>query len=436
MGRSAWVLSVIVLGVICGRVTAAEKMTTAAPPSAPASGVIESWLARSQAHAAKMDAGQRWHAAASLCPTYIALGRPGPAMEFVSKIEEDDQRVNAQLVVAAALADSRNVIGALRFAESLSKAKTVDQFGGPVASPRNRALFMIAKSQSRAHDFEGARQTIHRIDDAQSASAGWCRLAEAQGRAGLYDEGLKSLENVAAVEGKRKQEARQAIEKCRAEGRKEAAPPRATRYIEGLRAVLGLFGDVALAPGTLDQQEARINKLRGDVNRTSAWRQLAWKSYRAGDRPRCQRAIEECLKCAGRIPAKSFYLKAINDVLVADLYLELGMRKEAVETARRAISAPRPEDLIGEGLSAFTVAPLVVSVYVRTGHVAEAIETAKRIKEYDEATWTSLGVFSALEGDLKPIEHMLQTVSDERIRAIVCAGVAYGLHEKCQRGPR
>jgi hypothetical protein len=135
------------------------------------------------------------------------------------------------------------------------------------------------------------------------------------------------------------------------------------------------------------------------------------------------------LKNGDGIPAQSSYLKTLNRVLVADLYLELGMRKQAVDMARKAISPTPAGGLISEGLGSFTAVPLVVSVYIRTGYIAEAVEAAKRVKE-DEAAWTTIGVFSALEGNLKPIENVLQTVSDERIRAIVCAGVAYGLHEK------
>jgi hypothetical protein len=429
MCRLSSTISAIVLAIAFSDARAAEER--AAPPRGvvPRKSQIESWLARSQAHAAKMSDAQRSDAAVGLCSAYVTLGRMDVVTHLASKMEDEQERVNALIGIAAALAESQGVEAAVRFAESLGKARRVDSSGRVVYSPRNRALFMTALSQFRIHDFTDAGQTIRRIDDPQYASVAWCRLAEAQGRAGRYDEGLKSLENVTAAESDRKREARKAIEECRIEGRKDVPLTSQTRYIDGLRAVLGLFGDVTLGPGTLDQQEARIDKLRDAADRTSAWRQFAWRSYRAGDRPRCLRAIGKCLETGERIPGKMADLKALNNVLVADLYLELGQKKEAEETVRKTASTP-PTRNIFENLGAFTTAPLVVSVYVRTGHIAEAIEVAEEIKEQNEIAWTSLGVFSALEGELKPIEQLLQTTADERIKAIVCAGVAQGLQEK------
>ena len=99
-------------------------------------------------------------------------------------------------------------------------------------------MLAIFHVQSSRHDFAGAKETIRRIDDPQTASSAWGHLAASQAKAGRYDDALASLAKVVPT-SKNYEEAqdytRKLIAQCRANVCHDPPQkPPETRFIEGL----------------------------------------------------------------------------------------------------------------------------------------------------------------------------------------------------------
>ncbi len=124
----------------------------------------------------------------------------------------------------------------------------------------------------------------------------------------------------------------------------------------------------------------------------------------------------------------------MNAILLADLHLELGEREAALMLVRDASGESHGRDLLARlGLDSLTTAPLAISVYVRTGNFSEATEIALQCGEREPLPWKSLGVFSGQEGETRRVEKLLDTIQNERVKALVCAGVAEGIYNKQHR---
>ena len=96
------------------------------------------------------------------------------------------------------------------------------------------------------------------------------------------------------------------------------------------------------------------------------------------------------------IPSAMQSQKAMNQILLADLYLELGDREAAVNLVASSGSGSHDRDIMARlGLGAFTTAPLAISIYVRTRRVDEALEIAQECGDSEPIPWVSLGVFCA-----------------------------------------
>lgn len=410
------------------------------------------WLQRSVAHAAKMNAEARngkagkkdWGEKTSLstarivlCELYVWMDQVPEAMALVRGMPEGEpeDRAATEISLAMSLAQARKIEAAVRWAESLDTRRVPD----PVfpentnESARERSVYGISLTQALQHDFAGAKETIGRIRDPEVICGAWRRLAECQAKAGQYEDALESVAKmIPASEAaeQAKNDTLALIAQCRAERRKGPRPPIAGDYLNTLRALCDAFSDTALDGSSLEQQEAKAAGMSSPAGRASAWRQIAWAHFRTGDRQRCRNAIEKSRESAQDIPGKIGHQRALNEVLLADLCLELGDREAAIGLIRQASLSGNRDLLARLGLGTFTTAPLAISVFVRTGNVDEAIEIAQEAGEGGAMAWASLGVFCAQEGALGRIEKVLETTRSERIKAVVCAGIAYGLQRK------
>jgi tetratricopeptide (TPR) repeat protein len=353
---------------------------------------------------------------------------------LISKIQDPEKRADATLMFVISLAASGKSDAAIRVAETLDNDRTtIPETRRSVGSRRNRAFYMVSRFQSLSHDFAAAKETIRRIDDPEVVSSAWLRVAENQAKAGQYEEALVSLGKVAVTSDdsrQAKEETRKLIAKCKAEGCKDAPRKRSQGFIAALRKASTIFGDVHVELDDLTRAEQSAQKMKGPLNRAAAWRQIAWAHYEKKDAIRCRRAIQKSLENADAVPGPLAYQRRITYVAMADLYLELGDVESARQLIQKANSVHLDADFFG-GLNAFTTTPLLISVLVRSGDVQGAITTVERIHEKEaDMAWLTLAIVCALEGKAGCIERKLESVGSERVKALLCAGVAVGLNER------
>ncbi len=171
--------------------------------------------------------------------------------------------------------------------------------------------------------------------------------------------------------------------------------------------------------------------MEGALNRAAAWRQIAWAYYGKKDLPRCRSAIQKSLESADSVPGPfAYYQRRVTYVALADLYLELGETEPARQVIQKADSVHLDADPLG-GLNAFTTTPFLISVLVRAGNIQSAIATAEKIPEKEaDLAWSTLAAVCALEGKAGSIEREFAGSRSDRVKAVLSAGVAVGLHEK------
>lgn len=439
-------LVVCLMVVLSGWCEAAERPTAsgARAPGAETS-LATTWFQRAEAYAAKMNSVaprksstpkeemELSTARVVLCETYVRMGRIREAKDFVLAIEDGtpEDRASRRIVLAMALAYAGQFETAIRWAESLDTGRVPTEFPDQTtASPRDRSLFAVSTIQAREHDFSGAEGTIRRIRDPETISAAWRRLAETQAKAGQYEEATRSLARVVAVskeDEEAKEEARTLIAKCRAEGRREPRPPATKSSLDGFRDVSALFADVALEGTSLDQQEVKAAGMTNPLNRASAWRQIAWGHFRAGDRDRCKRAIDRSLESARAIPSEIGFQRAVNELLIAALYLELGDRSAAIELVRTAKASGSRDLLVQHGLGEFTTMPLAICVFARTDAWDDAMAV---VRKSDSAIgWQVLGTCLGEAGEVARADQVLGKIQTDRDKAVFCAGVTCGLNK-------
>ncbi len=275
------------------------------------------------------------------------------------------------------------------------------------------------------------KETIRRIDDPEEASWAWRTMAENQAKAGRYDDALASLAKVVPTsrnDEKAKEETRKLIAQCRASERHDPPqkPPEA-RFIEGLRRVSALFGDVDVKLDDLPEAEKEAEKMEGPLNKAAAWREIAWAYYRNSDLARCRQAMQKSLDGADLVPAPLAYQSTVTYVSLADLCLELGETASARRLIQKADAAHMAADRLG-GLSAFTTTPLLISVLVRAGDTDGAVATVEKIPAKEAATaWSTLATACTLEGKTDAVGRLIEKSNSDRLKALLCAGVVIGL---------
>lgn len=402
---------------------------------------VESWFQRAQSYAATLTesasrGGEPGHdldrVYVTLLDLYVRMGRIREAEALAQTVAygTPEDQASVRINLAFALAQAGQIEAAIRWAESLDRHRVPDPaFPEKInPSPRERSLLMITVSQYLRHEFAGAEKTIARLRDPEMISSAWRRLAERQAKAGKYDAAARSLAQVTPItqaDKRAKQETQRLIEQCRSEGHKAQPQPNDENYFDRFRRSAKLFAEVEVKGDSLDERETAVAEITNPIDRAAAWRQLAWESLRTGNPRRCRRAIQNALAAATGIPDELGYQRAANQLLLADLYLEIGEHTAAVELVRATQDSGRLDQLVQRGLGEFTTAPIAISVFARTAHWDQAVSVARQI---GGTGWEALGVVLGDAGELTRAERILETVESERDKAIVCAGVTYGLH--------
>lgn len=401
---------------------------------------LKRWVDESRRWAEQLTDVQRAGEAEVLADAYVRLEQFRTAFAMVSGLNDPAAEVNAIIILCGSLASYGHVVLAERLAETLPDGETVGPKGESLSSfpdsPRTRALRLIAIFQMIRGDPEGAFSTTRKIADERARASVLLRLARSGARTGHYDAAEKALRMASElwrgdpVELARVQEL---IAECRREGRSEAPK---SGFLNSLRGAVFAFSE-----GTA--QRGKGQELPNAFEKQNAVPSLqnAWKRLESGDPVGSRIAAEEYLGFVDSGSESLPFFRAVDYCLLADLFLELGEKQKAQSLAAKALSALKEGLPLDRGLASFTILPLVVSVYARTGSLQEAldlienVETSLSSKHEGDLpltgeAWLALGVGCALAGETGFIERLLQENRPVRQKALLSLGVAIGLQER------
>jgi tetratricopeptide (TPR) repeat protein len=424
--------------------------------------LVAHWLDRAEQYAAGLSQPQLVEVSFTLCGAMMTAGRDRQVDRILATIRDPQKRADRELMICMLLSGEGKFDAAIRRAQSLPAERRPIASGKSANSWRAGALFNVARLQASAYDFAGATKTLKLIDDPETVSWVYNHLAEDLAKAGLYAEAEENLAKCIPADEdyrKSKEETRQLIARYKAEGRKDPPPKREARpkgaYYEGLRRVSTIFGDTGIKLDNLAEAkkaEKAAEHLDGAVNRATAWREIAWAYYdmRGADEQnleRCRRAIENSIRNAEKISPGlgQSYLRAVAFASAANLYLELGETDLAKQMVKKADAVDLDVDMLG-GLNSFTTTPLLIAILVRVGEIDGAMALAEKMQKAadkqakdafptnTDIVWSTWATVCTLEGKAACVERQLEKMSNARIKAVLCAGVATGLLELQQRG--
>jgi len=163
------------------------------------------------------------------------------------------------------------------------------------------------------------------------------------------------------------------------------------------------------------------------AHRVCAWYFIALAHYRERDIDRCRQAIR---KAAADLAAVGDTYKAVlYTMVIATLLLDVGDTEDAQQLVQKMLT-PEAMTAVLEARDDEAVKPKVVSVLVTLGDVERAWEFTKRAKRfYESETWWAFGACCALHGKPGEVEKRLRKIESEKHKALLCIGVAAGLHE-------
>ncbi len=403
--------------------------------------VIRQWLDRSLQFAYKLESEELANAALSLIETHVSVGDWRRVKPLIDRIKSGEIRDELIVYLPSMVADSGDLDVAFAMAEKLGKEPRKSPIDGRTLwSDRNLALNSIALRQIPSHKFANAEMVLRMIDDPQAVFNGLAHIAEYQAKAGLYEDATATLAKVEAKNADEENEydrVKKIIVSCRATKRKD--PPLGNLgLIASLRVVNTIFSDFDsyLSLSDLEKAEKEVDTLDGSSEKSSAWRQIAWAYYRKKDLPRCRQAIQKSLDNVEEI--SNSYLKAVTYVSLADLYLELGETDLAKQMAQRQTQFAWTRSYSAV-LHSFTTTPLLVSILIRVGDVDGAAAIIEKIGKMEtdpmqsmflDLVWNYWAAVCALEGKMDDIERRIEKTESNRIKAVICAGTAFGLRDK------
>jgi hypothetical protein len=299
-------------------------------------------------------------------------------------------------------------------------------------SAHERALQQVVMVQLMRHNFEAAHAAIQKIATPHSlffAKSQLIRnLAEA-GRIGDAEKALIELKPGTVDEQEAADELRRLINVCRNDNRADAAIDFVgVAHRDALRSgCRELFSDIVLEGDSIDEKERKADSLTEPYERTSAWQQIAWSHWQAGNRDRTRSSIEKALQSVQHLPKRFGYQR----VLLADLCAEMGDMESALRLLPNSTTSDGAAMLnelnLNFGLRNALAVPLLIGVYTRAGNVDAAVAIAK--EDDDAWSWMALAYFGAQNNELDVVETLLESLEHDSTKAILCAGVALGLKE-------
>lgn len=386
---------------------------------------IERWVDRSRMWAERLTDLERAEEGALFADSYVQLGQCRTAFIIISGIKEPTVRGNAIVSFCGSLASHGEVGPAIRLAGILPDGAEDSGNGEQVLSTgdslRTRALRFIALFRIIRGDLEGVLAATRQIADEQARATVLLRVAEYGAKAGYYDAAEDALRIAREIwTGDPVEFARieKLIGEYRREGRKEA--PRAG-FLNSLRGVVVAFAERS-APG------------RGNLKAEPSL-DTAWEKLERGDVVGSRAAAEDFLRFVDSRPERLAFAKAVDYCLLADLFLELGEKEKAHDLVIKTYPVLMRGSELDQGLASFTILPLVVSVFARSGGVQQALHLIEKADKEESSfaltgqAWLAFGASCALVGRIDVIEELVKEDRPARQKAILSLGVAVGLME-------
>lgn len=343
-------------------------------------------------------------------------GNLARARQVVYRIDDEKLRNVSLRSLARTVADLGDWKSALRIVGWIEQP-----------AERDLALSSVACVASSKHDFAAAEATIELLDDWGLQQELWYGLASEQASAGHYDLALKTANRFRGLRfggQKDKAELLESIAKAKRTGtRKER--------IETPEDIADLVRDFGGSWPTPDNRNADALKARARKSRDPGSRAVAWyliaRAYHQRNQIACRRAIQSAVEVAPEVPGA--YDRLLYSMLIADFLIRLGDSDQARQLVQETLTR---EALVAafEAPDEFALGPKTIAVLVRLGDVQAAFETTKLVKSsYRHETWWALGAFCAVEGKLSDVEKRLTHIKRNQNRALLCTGVAAGLHQ-------
>jgi pentatricopeptide repeat protein len=397
---------------------------------------VTHWVDRSLEYAGELDEEQFVDSAIYLFGHLAWAGQWRRAEPLITNISDQQKRYQEYAMLAFIAAGRGDVAGAVAFAETLDNEPC--RFGSesePRPGCRDNTLFMIALAELPCDDFAGTAKVLNLVHDPRTAFSGWRRLAERQADVGLYEEAAASVAKVAAQDDTQRQDYDQIIKhiaECKATGAKKPLRKdlRGVAYVESLR-VMSRWGLMDVNLNDLSEAEKTAAALKETLDRAEAWRRIAWEYCRKNDLERCRNAIQKSLDSAETLPRE--FRRTVTYISLAELYLELGDRESAKRMAQKAEAAEMSVTELAGGMNDVLTVPWLLSVLVRIGDVEQAVAILEKMQEQEFKTdwaWAAWAAMCAMEGNRNAVDRAIEKAGSDRTKAMICVGVAVGLHEK------
>ncbi|MHB8898068.1 MAG: tetratricopeptide repeat protein [Thermoguttaceae bacterium] len=303
----------------------------------------------------------------------------------------------------------------------------------------------MTRGFARRHEFDHALQVLSDIKADRWRNNAITRITEAQAEAGRWDEAEATLDKLVIVDENddredlveeredlidEKARLETLIQNCRAN--KIARPPQSlpNDAAASWRAALQLFGSNA----TIDDiGRARLKAavITDPEKLATVWRGIAWFYQQKGDTSQALDAVSRGAAAARRIGDP--YMKSLNLILLADIYLELGETDPALALIPEALSSEGQMMNLMRGITGFTTGPVIIGVLVRAGHPDDVLKMLRSAKSEPEVGWMAFGQFCAETDRLDYAARLLDGELTATARARLATGVASSLKQLSER---
>lgn len=397
---------------------------------------IERWVDRSRMWAERLTDLERAEEGFLFADYYVQLGQCRTAFIIISGIKEPTARGDAIVSFCGSLASHGEVDPAIRLAGILPDGAEDSGNGEQVLSTgdslRTRALRAIALFRMIRGDLQGALAATRQIGDEHARARVLLLVAKSAAKAGHYDaakETLRSARELWTGDPTECAAAEKMIDDYCREARIDVQPPRAG-LLNTLRAVVDAFAEEPAQGGECEGPPNHSESRKPVLSFETAWNRLA-----AGDVGGARAVAEKLLRFVDSRPERLAFAKAVDYCLLADLFLELGEKEKAQELLAKTYPVLMQGSELDQGLASFTILPLVVSVFARSGGVQQALHLIEKADKQESSfaltgqAWLAFGASCALVGRIDVVEELVKEDRPARQKAILSLGVAVGLME-------
>ena len=392
--------------------------------------VVDEWCDRAGEHAKGMDPGERHYFIAALAEYRLLTGDIGEYEALVASLSNRERFDKYAPVLAYKLTRADRLGTAQKLLAKQHDGKTRDKylrhigrglaerhqfvaarsFGDVIEDPIQRNWFLesLARSKAEAGDWRGSREVIAELKVAPDVEEeGW-------------DETVSELHQLADY-----------CEFNKTSRDPKMYPP--LRAASEYRDIAGLFGS-RFHVGDIKTAVSKVAELRDAESQAVAWREISLHEVHNRNPEAAGLALKKSLAAASNISDP--YLRSVQLILAADVYLELNDRDKAVSLVARFQDTNHTVTPWMRGIASFTTGPVMIGVLVRTGNANKALDAISECgSTQKDVTSQSLafGQFCAEDKQLEFLQAHFRRLPSPASKAYASLGVAAGLTNLARR---